>query len=258
MGGRMQDKVVLVTGGARGIGEAVVRALASEGARVVIADLLEAEGRALAAELEGAIFQPLDVTSEDAWQRCVEDAVAQTGRLDALANCAGIFVKTPLLEFDLAVFEKILAINLVGTALGVKYAAPAIIAAGGGAIVNISSSEGLQGSAGMGAYAASKWGVRGLTKVAACELGPQGVRVNTIHPGPINTKMFNPNKLGAEELSHHALLTRMPIARVADPSEVGQLCVYLMSDAACFVTGAEIAIDGGLTLGSFRAPERSR
>ena len=250
-GGNLHGKVAIVTGGARGIGGGVVRLLADRGARVVIADMLEPEGRALADELgDAALFTLLDVTDEEAWRGAVAQAVEKFGRVDALVNCAGILLTEALLDFDRAAFDRVLQVNLTGTFLGMKHAAPAMIAAGGGSIVNLSSTEGLHGSNSMAAYAASKWGVRGLTKVAAVELGQHAIRVNSIHPGPINTHMVNPRGLPLDQVGK-LHLRHMPLPRVAEVSEVAELCAYLIGDGARFVTAAEIAIDGGLTAGMF-------
>lgn len=252
LGGR----AVIVSGGARGIGGGVVRLLAARGAKVLIGDVLEPEGRGLAAELGGdTLFEPLDVTDEDAWVRIVERAQAEFARVDALINCAGILINEALLSFDRATFDRVLQVNLTGTFLGMKHAAAAMVAGGrGGAIVNLSSTEGLQGSNSMAAYASSKWGVRGLTKVAAVELGQHGIRVNSIHPGPINTDMVNPAHVPVDQISM-SLLDRMPISRVADVAEVAELCAYLVGGGSRFVTAAEITIDGGLTAGMF-LPQR--
>lgn len=240
-------KVVFVSGGARGIGAGVSRLLHERGAAIVIGDLPTSDGVALAEQLgTNAVFEPLDVANENDWSRAVQAAQERFGRLDALVTCAGILVTAALVDFDLADFKRVLDVNLKGTFLGIKHAAPAIEAAGGGSIVTISSTEGLQGANSMAAYASSKWGVRGLTKVAAAELGHRGIRVNSVHPGPIDTHMTNPKGVPREELSF-SMLSAMAIPRVGDVSEVAELCAFLISDAASFITGAEVAVDGGLT-----------
>lgn len=247
----LEGKVAIVSGGARGIGGGVARHLAAQGAMVVIGDVLETDGRALALELgPNAIFGRLDVTVEDDWRAIVAQAKASFGRVDALVNSAGIFASEALVDFDRAEFDHVLQVNLTGTFLGIKHAAPEIVASGGGAIVNVSSTEGMQGSNSMGAYAASKWGVRGLTKVAAVELGRSGVRVNSIHPGPINTDMINPEGRPTDQIGL-ALLARMPVSRIGTITEVADLCAYLISDSAALISAAEITIDGGLTAGMF-------
>lgn len=247
----LSGKVAIVSGGARGIGAGVVRLLAARGARVLIADLLDPEGEALARELGGAaVFGHLDVTDEDAWHAIAELARDRFGGVDALVNCAGILVTEALIDFDRAAFDRVLQVNLTGTFLGIKQVAPLLIARGGGSIVNLSSTEGLQGSNSMAAYAASKWGVRGLTKVAAVELGQHDIRVNSIHPGPVNTMMVNPTGKPVDQIAM-THLSHMPLSRIADVSEVAELCAYLIGDGSRFVTAAEISIDGGLTAGMF-------
>ncbi len=164
--------------------------------------------------------------------------------------CAGILRTGALLDYELSVFRDVLKVNLGGTFLGIKAIAPLIGDAGGGGIVLVSSVEGLQGSNAMAAYASSKWGVRGLAKVAAQELGARGIRVNSIHPGPVDTPMFNPQALPRDQLTGHSMFARMPIARAAGPDEIGALCAFLLGDNARFISGAEIAIDGGLTSGN--------
>jgi 3alpha(or 20beta)-hydroxysteroid dehydrogenase len=246
----LSSHVAIVTGGARGIGAAVSRLFVEQGATVIIADMLEAPGQALATELgDKASFRRHDVTDESAWESLVAETAARFGKLDALVNCAGILITDAVVSFDRAQFEKVLQVNLVGTFLGIKHAARVMTKAGRGSIVNFSSSEGLQGSNSMAAYASSKWGVRGLTKVAAQELGAFGVRCNSVHPGPVNTPMLNPTGKAASELITLSLFDYMPMRRVAEPLEIAQSCLYLVSDASGFVTGAELAIDGGLTLG---------
>ena len=248
----LSGKVALITGGARGIGQAVARLFVAQHATVIVADLLELEGESLAAELgPAAHFRLLDVTDEADWIGAVGATSERFGGVDILVNCAGILVVAPIVELDRRVYEKVLQINLVGTFLGIKHVARAIRERGGGSIINLSSTEGLQGSSFMGAYASSKWGVRGLTKVAAMELGPWNIRVNSLHPGPVNTPMVNPQGRPADELESLSMLDLMPIRRVAEPVEIAYACLYLASDASAFVTGAEIAIDGGLSLGMF-------
>jgi len=246
----LSSHVAIVTGGARGIGAAVARLFAEQGATVVIADMLESEGQDLAAQLGPKVsFRRHDVADEPAWEKLVAETVNLYGRIDALVNCAGILITDAILSFDRAQFDRVLRVNLVGTFLGIKHAARVMVKAKRGSIVNFSSSEGLQGSNSMAAYASSKWGVRGLTKVAAQELGASGVRCNSIHPGPVNTAMLNPTGRPAAELTTLSLFDYMPMRRAAEPLEIAQSCLYLVSDASSFVTGAEVAIDGGLTLG---------
>jgi 3alpha(or 20beta)-hydroxysteroid dehydrogenase len=240
----------IITGGARGIGGAVSRLFTEQGAHVVIADTLQTEGLALAEELgPNASFRLHDVTDEAAWERLVAETMERYGRIDALVNCAGILITDALITFDRAMFEKVIQVNLVGTFLGIKHVARVMVKAERGSIVNLSSSEGLQGSNSMAAYASSKWGVRGLTKVAAQELGASGVRCNSIHPGPVNTPMLNPTGKSAAEVTELSLFDHMPMRRAAEPLEIAQSCLYLVSNASSFVTGAELAIDGGLTVG---------
>lgn len=251
----LTGRVAIVTGGARGIGGAVTRLFAARGAHVVIADMMDEAGHELAAELGGNVsFEHLDVSDETGWERIVAQTVRKFGPVDVLVNCAGILIVDAITSFEKAKFERVLQVNLVGTFLAIKHAGGAMVTGGGGSIVNISSIEGLQGSTAMAAYASSKWGVRGLTKVAAVELGASGVRVNSVHPGPVNTPMINPNALPSSELTAVGLLKLMPISRVADPMEVAHACLYLASDASAMVTGAEITIDGGLTSGRMRQP----
>jgi 3alpha(or 20beta)-hydroxysteroid dehydrogenase len=246
----LSSHVAIVTGGARGIGDAVSRLFAEQGATVVVADMLESAGQELAAQLgPKVIFRRHDVTDESDWESLVAETAARFGRIDALVNCAGVLITDAIVSFERAQFEKVLQVNLVGTFLGTKHAARVMVRARRGSIVNLSSSGGLQGSNSMAAYASSKWGVRGLTKVAAQELGASGVRCNSIHPGPVNTPMLNPTGKPAAELTSLSLFDYMPMRRAAEPLEIAQSCLYLVSDASTFVTGAELAIDGGLTLG---------
>jgi 3alpha(or 20beta)-hydroxysteroid dehydrogenase len=238
--GRLADKVVIVTGGARGQGEAEARLFVAEGARVLFTDVLEAEGKAVADSLpaDRAAFRHHDVSSEDDWQAVAAEALERYGRIDGLVNNAAIHHVVPIVEETTEWFRRILDVNLIGTFLGMKTVGPIMKRQGAGSIVNISSTAGLQGYHGHGAYGASKWGVRGLTKVAALELGPE-VRVTSVHPGPIDTAMMGPKDRRFTN----------PLARYGATSEVAELVVFLLSDAASFVSGAEITVDGGSLAG---------
>jgi 3alpha(or 20beta)-hydroxysteroid dehydrogenase len=238
----LDGKVVLVTGGASGIGAGVAAFAAERGAIMVTADIDDAAS---------PDHIRLDVSDEAQWITAVDRIRQRHGRLDALVHAAGILQGEAILDFERAMFDRVMRVNLTGTFLAIKHCGPAIVAAGGGAIVTLSSVEGLQGSNSMAAYGASKWGVRGLTKAAAFELGEAGVRVNSVHPGPIDTPMVNPQgRPPAEMATRLSMFDRMPIARMGRVEEVAALCAYLMSDAARFVTGAEFVIDGGLTAGN--------
>ncbi|GAA0950125.1 glucose 1-dehydrogenase [Actinocorallia libanotica] len=240
----LQDKVVIVTGGARGIGASAAAALAAGGARVVIADLLEEEGRETAAEV-GGVFARLDVTSEAGWAEVVDLAVASYGRLDGLVNNAGIASNLLIEKESLAYFEKVLQVNLTGVFLGMKAVLEPMRAAGGGSIVNISSAAGLTALPGTSGYGAAKWGVRGLTKIAAVEFGPSAVRVNSVHPGMTYTPMTAQH--GA--VPGEGMFPLSALGRVGGPEEIGAAIAFLISDAASYVTGAELAVDGGWTAG---------
>ncbi|MGY4403749.1 glucose 1-dehydrogenase [Bradyrhizobium sp. USDA 3315] len=239
--GRVNNKVILVTGGARGMGAAHARLLVAEGAKVVITDILHTEGEALAAQLGGsAIFVRQDVTQSEEWAEAVASAERRFGLLHGLVNNAGITNMAPLEQFPLDQWNKTLAVNLTGVFLGMRAALPAIRRAGGGSIVNISSVEGLRGSAGLHAYVASKFGVRGITKSAALEAAAFGVRVNSIHPGFVATPMTE---------RFESSLFPIPLGRPAEPQEVSQAVLFLLSDESSYLTGSEIVIDGGLTVG---------
>ncbi|MBC7443754.1 MAG: glucose 1-dehydrogenase [Ramlibacter sp.] len=239
--GRVQDKVVLISGGARGMGASHARRLLAEGAQVVIGDLLDDEGAALAAELgDNARYVHLNVTEEEDWTKAVTFTVETFGGLDVLVNNAGIASAAPIENFPIDVWNRTLAINLTGTFLGMRAAIPALSRRGGGSIVNVSSVEGLLGSAGLHAYVASKFGVRGITKSAALDVASLGIRVNSIHPGFIETAMTK---------SLDVNMVEIPLRRGAKPEEVSSLVLYLASDESSYSTGAEFVIDGGLTIG---------
>lgn len=231
----------IVTGGARGIGAAVVAALAKEQMGVVIADLLDHDGADLAAKLgPKVIFRHLDVTDEDGWNRVIDDAEAEFGPLGVLVNNAGILDFGGIETESPALFRHVLDVNLYGSWLGMHLAAPRLRAAGGGVIINMSSIAGMTGYAGISAYVASKWGLRGLTKAAAVELGSANIRVCSVHPGPIHTPM-------TAEMPESIAATQ-PLARFGEPDEVAAMVRFLVTEAT-FSTGSEFVLDGGATAG---------
>lgn len=236
---RLDDTVAIITGGARGMGAAHARAFVREGASVVIADVLDEEGRALASELgPAARYEHLDVTSESQWDAVVAVAIEAFGTIDVLVNNAGIGNIAPIDKYTLEMWNAVLAVNLTGTFLGIRAVAPVMKAARHGSIVNISSVEGLRGSAGLHGYVASKFAVRGLTKSVAVELGRYNVRVNSVHPGFIITPMTA--QLSFED-------QQVPLGRAAAPEEVSALVLFLASEESAYSTGAEFVVDGGMT-----------
>jgi len=252
---RLQDKAAIVTGAARGIGAASARRFVAEGASVAIADRRVEEGEALAAELnverEGsAIFVELDVSNEEAWQRAVDQTTARFGRLDVLVNNAGMIRVAPLEKTDLALFKKVLETNLVGTFLGIRAVMGPMEAQGSGSIVNFSSVQGLEGREGMSAYAASKFGIRGLSKTAAIELGPKGIRVNVVIPGPTRTKMTE--RKGWTDEQYDEAYRGYPLGRMAEAREIADVVLFLASDESSFCTGADYVVDGGVLVGKPR------
>jgi len=237
---RLNGKVCLITGGARGQGEAEARLFCAEGAKVWIADVLDADGQALATEL-GCQYRHLDVSDETQWQAVVADVLALDGRLDVLINNAGIFRSRRMIDTSTEEFQQVMAINATGVFLGMREVAPPMIKQSNGSIVNISSLAGMRGAAGAIAYGASKWAVRGMTKTAAVELARKGVRVNSIHPGVIETPMADQLGVGTDKIAR-----RTPLGRTADASEVAKMALFLASDESSYSTGSEFIIDGGL------------
>ncbi|MFE9100385.1 glucose 1-dehydrogenase [Actinomadura geliboluensis] len=250
--GQLDGKVALITGGARGMGKSHVRRFLDEGAKVVFGDVLEEEGAKLAADLgDAARFVRMDVTSPDDWRTAVETATSAFGALNVLVNNAGIIRHKTIEDMGLDEFRQILDVNLVGQWLGVKSVTAPMREAGGGSIVNVSSTEGFIGASGLAAYSASKFGVRGLTKSAARELGEYGIRVNSIHPGGVVTPLFMQDDIiAAKADSADAFLNSLPLGRMAKSKEVSGLVVYLASDDSSYCTGSEVLVDGGMLTGA--------
>src|SRR5215831_10949670 len=249
--GRLDGKVALITGGARGMGKSHVRHFVAEGARVVFGDVLDDKGAKVAAGLDGQSCRYIhhDVTSEGQWAAAVAAAVDTFGRLDVLVNNAGVLKFAPIADMPLDDFRRILEVNAVGCWLGMKAAIGPMKAAGGGSIINISSIEGFTGAAGLSAYSASKFAIRGMTKVAARELGQFGIRVNSVHPGGVITSMILGQAEAADQMDPEAFLKAIPLSRFAEPAEISRLVVFLASDESSYSTGSEFVADGGLLSG---------
>jgi 3alpha(or 20beta)-hydroxysteroid dehydrogenase len=241
---RFQDKIILVSGAARGQGAAEVRRLIKEGARVVLGDVREQEGLELAASLGScASFRRLDVSDVADWDKVVAHC-EQLGGLHGLVNNAGIYQPKPIRDTDPELLEAHFRVNQLGVVLGLKSAAPLMQRSGGGSIVNVSSTAGLQGIPNAIAYVGTKWAVRGMTKTAALELASGNIRVNSVHPGLIDTPMLSSR--ARDDLERRAAM--IPLKRMGTVDDVTNLVLFLLSDESAYVTGAEISVDGGLSL----------
>ena len=256
MGGRVEGKVAIVSGSARGTGEATARLLAAEGARVVVADVREEQGAAVAKEIgAAAVFERLDVTSEADWQRVVADTEARWGRLDVLVNNAAVLLMAGIEDTGLDDYQRVVAVNQLGTFLGIRTAGAAMRRQGRGSIVNISSIDGMSAKNGLIAYAASKWAVRGMTRVAALELGQQGIRVNAVCPEAGSGDMMRPyipegvDPELAASFQQRTLATQMKRSIGEKVSDIAKLVLFLASDESASCTGTDFLIDGGKLAG---------
>jgi 3alpha(or 20beta)-hydroxysteroid dehydrogenase len=244
----LTDRVAIITGAARGQGAAAARRFVEEGARVIIGDVLDDVGKELADSLgEAAYYRHLDVSNEGDWAAVMDEVMTTLGRVDILVNNAGILRFAPLPDMTLDEYMRVVNINQVGTFLGMRAVSKPMLAAGKGSIVNISSVEGLAGMAMLVAYTGTKFAIRGMTKVAALEFGPSGVRVNSVHPGMIETDMVKDAAGGHEVDLNPVAQKRIPLRRMGQSEDVAELVLFLASDRSAYCTGAEFAVDGGAT-----------
>jgi 3alpha(or 20beta)-hydroxysteroid dehydrogenase len=245
--GRLDGKVAIITGGARGQGAEEGRLFASEGATVVLADVLDDLGRRTAAEIQGAQYLHLDVRSESEWQTTVDAVVARHGRIDVLVNNAAIDLAKRFEQTTLEEFERVVSINQTGVFLGMRTVARAMMAANrGGSIVNISSVAGMEGVKGRAAYGSTKWAVRGMTKIGALEWGDRAIRVNSIHPGIIETPMTAGLRAFTDADVRARTERNIPLGRVGQPIDIAYMALFLASDESAYCTGQEFTVDGGV------------
>ena len=249
MSSRLKNKVAIITGAAKGQGEFEARLCASEGATVVLCDIdVEACGKTaeeISSSGGSAVSMTLDVTSEPNWIGVIEQTVEFFGKLDILVNNAGIYSRVPIENASVEEFDHILEVNLRGVFLGTKHAIPAMRTSGGGSIINISSTAGIVGNVGSGAYGASKGGVRSFTKYTAIQHASEGIRANSVHPGPIDTDMISDNLSTAE--GRKSTESRIPMGRVGSIEDVAMGVLFLATDESSYMTGSELVIDGGMT-----------
>jgi 3alpha(or 20beta)-hydroxysteroid dehydrogenase len=245
---RLEGKVALVTGGARGIGEGIVRRFVSEGAQVMITDMLDDLGQKLAAELGDMVaFTHHNVTSRDEWAKAIAATEATFGKLDTLVNNAGILYFSGFEGYTEAQIDQLIDVNLKGVIIGCQVAIPAIERAGGGSIINMSSADGIAGANGVSVYCSTKFAVRGLTKALALELGPRKIRVNSIHPGGIYTPLANPANMSKADRGFWIY----PAQYAGEPSDIGAAAAYLASEDARYCMGTELSVDGGMNAGHY-------
>jgi NAD(P)-dependent dehydrogenase (short-subunit alcohol dehydrogenase family) len=246
--GRLEQRVIIVTGGSRGLGEAMGRLFAQEGARVVLCDIRDQLGEAVAASIAAAgglaEYRHLDVSQVGDWEAAVSQVERRFGKLDGLVNNAAVLGGGPILDHTIEAWERVVAVNQTGTFLGMKYCIPAFLRNGRGAIVNVSSCAGIKPTPGAGpSYAATKAAVRLMTKSIAIDFAKQNIRANSLHPGRFQTEM----SVEIGDSISDAVTAATPMGRAASPSEIAYGALWLLSDEASFVTGAELCVDGGLT-----------
>lgn len=248
---RLEGKVAIVTGGARGMGAATVRLFVEHGARVVIGDIAEEAGRSLAQELgDAAVFCRMDVTEEADWGRAVEQALA-FGPLNVLVNNAAVLHIASIVDTTPEDYMRVVKINQLSAFLGTRAVIEPMKEAGGGSIINVSSIDGLHSCSGLSAYSSTKWALRGLTRATAIELGQYGIRCNTVHPGGIFTEMGGKGMISEEDMNK-SIYRDFPIPRVGQPEEVANVTLFLATDEASYSTGSEFVADGGWFAGMRR------
>ena len=248
--GKLQGKVALITGAARGQGEAEARLFVEEGAQVVLGDMRDDLGKVVAESLgSSALYMNLDVSREESWASYCAAALEAFGRIDILVNNAGILKLGSIAETPLDDYMHVIQVNQVGVFLGMKAVLAPMTEAGGGSIVNISSIGGLAGIPGMVSYVSSKFAVRGMTKTAALEFGALGIRVNSVHPGAVDTPMIAPSEAGDGAADVSNIRKGLPLQRISDPAEIAKLVAFLASDESSYCTGSEFTADGGMMAG---------